>query len=86
MANKRQPQSAKQHTTKPLLDPLSVRELDVLQLITRGASNREIAQELVLSVDTVKRHVYNIFSKLGVKNRIQAVARARALGLISEEA
>lgn len=42
-------------------------------------------QELVLSVDTVKRHVYNIFSKLGVKKRIKAVARARDLGLLSKE-
>jgi len=54
-------------------------------LIARGDSNPEIAGELVLSVDTVKRHVYNIFSKLGVRNRIQAVARARDLGLLSEE-
>lgn len=72
-------------TTQPLLDPLSKRELDVLQLIVRGASNPEIAEELVLALDTVKRHVYNIFSKLAVKNRIQAVTRARALGLLSEE-
>ena len=77
---------ARQPTTaQPLLDPLSKRELEVLQLIARGASNPEIAEELVLAVETVKRHVYNIFSKLGAKNRIQALAGARALGLLSQE-
>ncbi len=72
-------------TAQPLLEPLSERELEVLRLVARGASNPEIARELVLSVDTVKRHVYHIFSKLGVKNRIEALARAHALGLLSEE-
>ena len=42
-------------------------------------------KELVLALDTVKRHVYNIFAKLGVKNRMQAVTRARSLGLIADE-
>ena len=70
---------------QPLLDPLTKRELGVLQLIARGSSNPEIAKELVLALDTVKRHVYNIFAKLGVKNRMQAVARARSLGLIADE-
>jgi LuxR family maltose regulon positive regulatory protein len=77
---------AGQHTTaQPLLDPLSARELEVLQLLARGDSNPEIAEVLVLSSQTVKSHVRNILSKLGVKNRVQAVARARALGLLSEE-
>ena len=66
-------------------DHLSERELEVLRLIARGDSNPEIARELVLSVETVKRHVYNIFSKLEVKNRVLAVARARARGLLPEE-
>ena len=70
---------------QPLLDPLSERELEVLRLIIRGDSNQEIAQALVLSIDTVKRHVSNIFSKLRVNNRIQAAARVRALGLLSED-
>ena len=63
----------------------SERELEVLRLIARGNSNPEIARELVLSVETVKRHVYNIFSKLEVKNRVQAVARTHARGLLPEE-
>jgi len=86
MPHERQPQRSEQRTTaQPLLDPLSARELDVLPLIASGASNPEIAEKLVLSIDTVKRHVSNIFSKLGVKNRVLAVARARALGLLSEQ-
>jgi LuxR family maltose regulon positive regulatory protein len=68
-----------------LLDPLSERELEVLQLLARGASNQEIGRKLMIAVDTVKRHVSQIFSKLGVKNRLQAVRRARLLGLLAEE-
>ncbi|HEX3641201.1 MAG TPA: helix-turn-helix transcriptional regulator, partial [Ktedonobacteraceae bacterium] len=61
------------------------REREVLELLARGASNQEIAQELVIATDTVKRHVSHIFSKLGVQNRVQAVRQAQALGLLSEE-
>src|SRR2546430_1254076 len=68
-----------------LPEPLSERELQVLQLLAHGASNLEIAQELVIVVDTVKRHVSHIFSKLGVQNRVQAVRQARELGLLDEE-
>ena len=70
---------------QPLPEPLSERELEVLQLLARGASNQEIAQELVIVVDTVKRHVSHIFSKLGVNNRVQAVRQARTLGMLGEE-
>jgi LuxR family maltose regulon positive regulatory protein len=72
-------------STRSLPDPLSERELEVLRLLTRGASNQEIAQELAIVVDTVKRHVSQVFSKLGVKNRVQAVMQARTLGLLGEE-
>ena len=74
-----------EHTKiQPLPEPLSERELQVLQLLARGASNQEIAQELVITVDTVKRHVSHIFSKLGAQNRVQAVRQARELGLLDE--
>jgi LuxR family maltose regulon positive regulatory protein len=78
-------QAIEQTIAQPLLDPLSDRELEVLQLLANGASNQEIAQELAIVVDTVKRHVSQIFSKLIVKNRIQAVKRAQELGLLGEE-
>ncbi len=65
-----------------LLEPLTEREREVLRLLLEGASNREIAHRLVLSVNTVKRHVYNICGKLGVQNRSQAIIRARDLNLL----
>jgi len=65
-----------------LIDPLSQREREVLRLIVDGATNKEIADELVLTVNTVKRHISNIFGKLHVSNRVQAVAQARELNLI----
>jgi LuxR family maltose regulon positive regulatory protein len=66
-----------------LIEPLSERELEVLQLIAEGLSNREIAQKLFLSVSTVKVHTYNIYGKLGVHSRTKAVAKARALGILA---
>ena len=66
----------------PLVEPLTGREREVLCLLLEGASNREIARRLVLSVNTVKRHVYNLCGKLGVQSRTQAIARARALNLL----
>jgi LuxR family transcriptional regulator, maltose regulon positive regulatory protein len=65
-----------------LVEPLSPRELEVLRLLADGRSNQAIAAELVISLDTVKRHLSHLFSKLEVANRIQAVARARELGLL----
>jgi LuxR family maltose regulon positive regulatory protein len=76
---------AERTKAQPLLEPLSERELEVLQLLVQGASNREIAQELVIALDTVKRHVSHIFSKLDVQNRTQAVRKARALALLGEK-
>jgi LuxR family maltose regulon positive regulatory protein len=70
---------------QPIAEPLSGRELEVLHLLVRGASNQEIAQELVIVIDTVKRHISHIFSKLGVKNRVQAIRQAQALGILSEK-
>ena len=75
-----------EHTkAQALPEPLSEREMQVLQLLAHGASNQEIAQELVIAIDTVKRHVSHIFSKLGVQNRVQAVKQAQELGLLDEE-
>ncbi len=68
-----------------LLDPLSEREQEVLRLLAQGASNQEIAEQLVVTAATIKFHVSNILSKLQARNRTQAVARARSLGLLSAE-
>jgi LuxR family maltose regulon positive regulatory protein len=67
---------------QPLAEPLSERELQVLQLVAAGKSNREISGQLFVTVDTVKKHLTHVFNKLGVGSRTQAVARARGLGLI----
>jgi LuxR family maltose regulon positive regulatory protein len=68
--------------TNKLVESLSQRELEVLRLIVEGATNKEIADELVLTVNTVKRHISNIFGKLHVSNRAQAIARAREQNLL----
>lgn len=65
-----------------LLVPLNDRELDVLRLIAEGYSNHEIAERLVIALSTVKWHINNLFSKLGVHSRTQAVAQAKELGLL----
>jgi LuxR family maltose regulon positive regulatory protein len=65
-----------------LTEPLSPRERDVLRLVTEGLPNQAVAKLLVIGVGTVKTHLLNIYAKLGVHNRTQAVARARALGLL----
>ena len=65
-----------------IIEPLTQRELEILRLIREGYSNQEIAERLVITLHTVKKHSSNIYSKLGVNNRTQAVARARQLGLV----
>jgi len=65
-----------------LVEPLSERELEVLQLIAQGFSNREISEQLFLALNTVKGHNRRIFGKLDVQRRTEAVARARELGLL----
>jgi LuxR family maltose regulon positive regulatory protein len=67
---------------KALPEPLSLREQEVLQLIAAGLTNREIAGQLVISAETVKKHTGNIYGKLAVRGRREAVARARSLGLL----
>lgn len=68
--------------TTALVEPLSERELQVLRLIVAGLSNREIAEELVIAISTVKSHINNIYGKLDVKRRTQAIARSQELGLL----
>ena len=65
-----------------MVDQLTVRELEVLGLLAAGRSNQAIAAELVVSLDTVKKHVTHVLDKLGAANRTEAVARARQLDLI----
>lgn len=65
-----------------LIEPLSERELEVLLLIASGESNQEIASQLYVGLSTVKKHINHIYSKLSVKSRTQAIARARELSLI----
>jgi LuxR family maltose regulon positive regulatory protein len=65
-----------------LPEPLSEREMEVLALITAGKSNRQIAKDLFVALSTVKTHVNNIHRKLDVRNRTQAVSRARELRLL----
>ena len=70
-----------QTTTSAVADLLSARETDILKLIAEGLSNKEIARDLVIAPETVKSHVKNIFAKLNVEKRAQAVSRAQSLGL-----
>jgi LuxR family maltose regulon positive regulatory protein len=65
-----------------LIEPLTPRELEVLQLIATGDSNKAIAERLVITLSAVKKHSGNIFGKLNVHSRTQAIARARELGLL----
>jgi LuxR family maltose regulon positive regulatory protein len=65
-----------------LLESLTGRELEVLGLVAAGRPNREIADELVVTLETVKKHLSHVFDKLGAANRSEAVARARELRLI----
>jgi len=65
-----------------LVEPLTARELEVLGLLAAGAPNRAIAEQLVVTPETVKKHLSHLFDKLGAANRTQAVARARELGLL----
>ena len=67
----------------PIVEPLTERERQILQLIAEGLTNKEIARKLVISVGTVKVHAHNIYGKLGVGSRTQAIAKARGMGLLS---
>lgn len=78
-------EESRQHAppaTQTLVEPLTEREREVLRLVAAGLSNPEIARELVIAVSTVKSHINHIYGKLGVKNRMLAIDRARAVGLL----
>ena len=83
--------SEEQATPRPtepaqaLVEPLTPRELDVFKLLCEGLTNQEIADELVLALGTIKFYTGQIYGKLGVRNRVNAVARARELNLINNE-
>jgi len=68
-----------------LIEPLTERELEVLALLVKRRTNKEIAAELVISPGTVKQHAHNIYQKLNVKGRRQAVREAIALGILPPE-
>lgn len=75
--------SAKEIEAQPLVEPLSKRELDVLRLLPTNLTTPEIAAEMVIGVNTVRTHIKNIYSKLQVHKRTEAVRRAQELGLLS---
>jgi LuxR family maltose regulon positive regulatory protein len=87
-ANQPPPSSAGEDSIAPksqipnLVEPFTDRELEVLRLITAGLSNAAIAGQLVVSVGTIKTHLKHIYGKLAVQSRTQAVAQARAMGLL----
>jgi LuxR family maltose regulon positive regulatory protein len=65
-----------------LVEQLTDRELEILRLVAAGTPNQAIAEQLVVTIDTVKKHITHLLAKLGAANRTEAVARARQLGLI----
>jgi LuxR family maltose regulon positive regulatory protein len=79
---KRENTSSLPTPAQSLIEPLSSRELEVLHLMAQGLSNQEICERLFLALSTVKGHNRNIFGKLQVQRRTEAVARARELGLL----
>jgi LuxR family maltose regulon positive regulatory protein len=75
-------QLARDPVPSGIVDPLTSRELEVLEMLAAGRSNQAIAGELVVTLDTVKKHVGHVLGKLGAANRTEAVARARELNLL----
>ena len=71
--------------SQPLAEPLTNREFDILELLAQRLSNKEIADELYISTKTVKKHLQNIYGKLNVTKRRDAVEKARKIGVLSEE-
>jgi len=78
-----QPQGTGESPNQLLIEPLSERELEVLNLMANGHTNQAIADDLFIALSTVKKHINNIYGKLNVPNRTQAINRARDLGILS---
>ena len=76
------PEPKEPHRARPLVEPLSDREIEVLRLAAVGLSNREIAEQLYVSINTVKAHTKSVYRKLDAHNRTQAINRAQELGLL----
>src|SRR2546427_10006777 len=74
--------SGDSHSDGPLVEPLTRRERDILALLAQGRSAPEIAAKLTLAVSSVKWYIQQLYGKLGVNSKLQAVARARELGLL----
>jgi LuxR family maltose regulon positive regulatory protein len=70
------------HTSQPLVEPLTNRELEILVLLAQRMQNKEIGANLFISPKTVKKHLDNIYGKLNVSNRQQAVQKAEILGIL----
>jgi LuxR family maltose regulon positive regulatory protein len=78
----RNPQQETSHVTELLAEPFSVREMEILKLLEKGCSDKIIAKDLVIAQDTVHKHLGNIYGKLDVHNRMEAIQHARQLGLL----
>lgn len=68
-----------------LIDPLTAREIEILTLVAEGQTNPQIAEKLVIAVQTVRSHMGNVLAKLGAHNRTEAVMQARRLGVLSND-
>jgi LuxR family maltose regulon positive regulatory protein len=73
---------AEKLASSSLAEPLSERELEVLRLLAAGYKYKEVAERLVISMNTVRSHTKNVYSKLNVNNRTQAIARAKELNML----
>ncbi len=74
---------AKKIDNEFMAEPLSPREIEILKIVATGASNREIADKLFISEGTVKNHLSSILNKLGVRDRMQAILKAKEFGIIN---
>ena len=78
------PKRPEEHPRSPFFEELTPREIEVLRLIVRGLTNKNIARDLHISVSTVKKHVQSITTKLGVSDRVQAAVKASSLGFFQD--